>query len=77
MNKGKLRSPRPRWSVKSSFLAAIGTLAVVTPLVLLIVHKSIWTELEAVTAAVSVLMFAFLGPRIEIGEGARVGGAGA
>ena len=60
MNKGKLRSPRPRWSAKSSFLAAVGILGVVTPLVLLVVHKSIWTDLEVITAAVAGIMFAFL-----------------
>jgi len=51
---------RPRWSMKSSFLTALILLISVTALVLLTVQKSIWTELEIVTAGVGMLMFAFL-----------------
>lgn len=46
--------------MKSSFLTALILLIAVTALVFLTVHKSIWTELEIVTAGVALLMFAFL-----------------
>jgi len=51
---------RPRWSMKSSFMTAVALLIGVTVIVLLSVHRSIWTELEIVTAGVALLMFAFL-----------------
>lgn len=51
---------RPRWNLKSSFYTALGIVAVVTPLVLLTVRKSIWTELEVLTGIVSAIMFAYL-----------------
>ena len=46
--------------MKSSFLTAIALLIGVTVIVLLAVHKSIWTELEIVTVGVALLMFGFL-----------------
>ena len=55
-----LRSRRPRWSLKSSFYTAFGILILVTPLVLLTVKKSIWTELELITGIISAMMFIYL-----------------
>ena len=55
-----LRNTRPRWSLKSSFYTVLGILILVTPLVLLTVKKSIWTELEIVTGIISAIMFAYL-----------------
>jgi hypothetical protein len=54
------RFARPRWSLKSSFYTAVGIVALVTPLVLLTIGKSIWTELEILTLVISALMFIYL-----------------
>src|SRR3989339_425992 len=51
---------RPKWSLKSSFLTALGLIAVITPLVMLTVKKSIWVELEIVTGILTVLMFVYM-----------------
>ncbi len=51
--------PRPKWSLKTSFLMSVGIVAVVTPAVLLNVKKSIWTELEIVTGIMALLMFVY------------------
>ena len=48
--------PRPQWSLKTSFLTALLLLAVITPLVFLVVHRTLWLELEVVTAVVAVLL---------------------
>jgi len=52
--------PRPKWSLKASFLMVLLLVAVIAPLVFLVVHRSIWTELEIVTAIVAVLVFLYL-----------------
>ncbi len=44
----------------SSFLGALGILAIVVPLVLTFVQKSIWVRLELITAILSLFMFIFL-----------------
>ncbi len=51
---------RPRWSLVSSFLGAMGILAIVTPLVLILVRKSVWEELELLICILSFFVFAFL-----------------
>ncbi len=51
---------RPKWSLVSSFLGAIGILAVVVPLVFVFVHKSVWDELELMISILSFFVFAFL-----------------
>ena len=56
-----LRRPRrPKWSARSSFLTGVGLIALITPLVLLTVHRSIWEELEIVTGALAVVIFGYL-----------------
>jgi hypothetical protein len=55
-----LRYTRPRWSLISSFYTALGILVLITPLVLLTVKKSIWTELEILTGIISAMMFIYL-----------------
>jgi len=60
MKPATLRNTRPRWSLKSSFYTALGILILVTPLVLLTVKKSIWTELEILTGIISAIMFVYL-----------------
>lgn len=54
------RSQRPRWSLRSTFLVGIGLVAILTPLVLLTVHRSIWQELEIVTGVLALVMFVYL-----------------
>ena len=56
----RTRQFRPRWSMKSSFMTGVALSIAVTVIVLMTVHRSIWTELEIVTAGVALLMFAFL-----------------
>ena len=51
---------RPRWSLKSSYYTALGILLLVTPVVLLTIKKSIWTELEILTGIISAMMFIYL-----------------
>jgi Flp pilus assembly protein TadB len=51
---------RPRWSLKTSFQAMLGILLVVTPLIIIIVEKSIWVKLELITAVVTVFIFGYL-----------------
>ncbi len=51
---------RPKWSLVSSFLGAMGILAIVMPLVLTLVHKSVWAELELIICILSFFVFAFL-----------------
>lgn len=63
----KLAQKRPRWSLKASFLTALGILCVTTLLVLLAVKKSIWAELEIVTVAISCMMFAYLTTVLHLG----------
>jgi hypothetical protein len=59
--KASARRPiRPRWSLKSSFYTAIGIVLLVTPLVLLTVRDSVWTEVEVLTGAVFTIMFVYL-----------------
>jgi hypothetical protein len=53
-------SRRPRWSLKTSFLAALGILSLTIPLILLTVDNSIWTRLELIATIVSFFIFAFL-----------------
>jgi len=60
MRRSYSRSRRPKWSIRSSFLTGVGLVAVITALVLLTVRRSIWQELEIVTAILSLLMFAYL-----------------
>jgi hypothetical protein len=61
------RRRRPRWSVKTSFFAGLTILVAVAVLILLLVRKSIWTELELVTLAVSLLMFGYLSAVLYLG----------
>ena len=63
----QLMPPRPQWSLKTSFLTALLLLAVITPLVFLVVHRTLWLELEAVTAVVAVLMFFYLALVLHLG----------
>ena len=58
---------RPRWGLKSSFITAIGIVAIITPLILLTVKKSIWTELEIVTGIISVIIFCYLSVVLYLG----------
>ena len=67
MNFGKQISARPRWSLKSSFITALGIIAIITPLILLTVKKSIWTELEIVTGIISVIIFCYLSMVLYLG----------
>jgi hypothetical protein len=60
MKPPSLRYPRPRWSLKASFYTALGIIILITPLVLLIVKKSLWTELEILTGIISAMMFIYL-----------------
>jgi len=60
MRQSANRMRRPRWSVRTSFLTGVGLVAAITPVVLLVAHKSIWQELEIVTLTLSLLMFAYL-----------------
>ena len=50
---------RPRWSLATSFWFCVGAIVVVTPVVFLTVHKSIWVDLEMVTGILAVLLFAY------------------
>jgi hypothetical protein len=51
---------RPRWSLKASFQAVLGILLVVTPLIFILVEKSIWVKLELIAAVLSFFMFGYL-----------------
>jgi hypothetical protein len=51
---------RPRWSLKASFQAVLGILLVVTPLIFILVEKSIWVKLELIAAVLSLFMFGYL-----------------
>jgi hypothetical protein len=53
-------SRRPRWSLKSSFGFALGTAAVVVPSTLIFLRTSLWIELEAVAALLTLPWFLFL-----------------
>ena len=61
------RSPRPKWSVRTSFAVALGIIAITTPIVLFIVRKSIWEELEMVTAAVACALFVYFAAILYLG----------
>jgi hypothetical protein len=56
----KKHSRRPKWSLKTSFLVALGILSLTIPLILLTVDNSIWARLELITAIISIFIFAFL-----------------
>src|SRR5262245_1219506 len=51
---------RPRWSLKTNFVAALGILLVVVLIVLLIDEKSIWHRLLIVSGVSAVFSFLFL-----------------
>jgi len=53
------RSKRPHWSLKSSFLTGAGILAVVSIVVLAMLRKSIWEELEIITLIMALIMFVY------------------
>jgi len=55
-----LRRKRPKWSLVTSFLAAIAILAIVIPVVLVFLEKSLWVRLELITVILSFFMFVFL-----------------
>jgi len=52
-------SKRPRWSLKSSFLTGAGILAVVSVVVLAMLRKSIWEELEIITLIMALVMLIY------------------
>jgi hypothetical protein len=60
MTKSGLFLARPKWSLKSSFFAALGILSIVTIVVLLILKESVWTELEVITLILAGIIFLFL-----------------
>ena len=52
--------PRPKWSLKSSFLAAVVISVTVSIVVIFTLRQSIWAELEIITGVLALCMFAFL-----------------
>ena len=54
------RSLSPRWSTHTTLLFALGSAAVISVLVLFLVKRSIWQELQLLVAALSAFIFAFL-----------------
>ena len=56
----QLKLRRPRWSVKTNFWGAAAVVLLVSLTTLLVLKKSIWTELEIFTGILSLFMFAYL-----------------
>lgn len=49
----------PKWSLVTSFWFCIGVTAIVTPIIVLAEHQTIWVELEMATGILSGLMFLY------------------
>lgn len=56
-----LRRPRPRWSIRTTSVAALAIVAIASVLTLLVLRKPLWVELEALTGLLSVVVFMFFG----------------
>ena len=67
MNIGRSLFKRPGWSLKSSFLAALGLVAVITCMICLTVRKSVWVELEIVALALAPIMFVYMATVLYLG----------
>lgn len=52
---------RPRWSLRTTFGAALMIVVLVAIMTLVLLHRDFWIELETVTALLSVVMFMFFG----------------
>lgn len=63
----RLMPPRPKWSLKTSFLFSILLLILLTLLIFFTVHQSFWAELEIVTASIAVLMFGYFSVILYLG----------
>lgn len=61
------RYPRPRWSARTSFAVALGIIATTAPIVLFLIRKSIWEELEVVTGAVACALFVYFSVILYLG----------
>jgi hypothetical protein len=51
--------PRPRWGLKTSFLAGLATAALVTGVVVLFVKDSVWARIEMILAFLALVAFLF------------------
>jgi hypothetical protein len=60
-------APRPRWSLRSTFLAGLGIAGLVTVVVTVVLKASIWTELELITGILALFIFAFLATALYLG----------
>ena len=49
----------PKWSLTTSFWFCLGVTAIITPIIILTEHQSIWVELEMVTGILAGLMFPY------------------
>jgi len=55
------RRPHPRWSMRTTALAGLVIVLVVSVVTLLVLKKPLWIELEALTAILSIVAFMFFG----------------
>jgi len=55
-----MMAKRPKWSLKTSFVAAIVLFIAVTILVFALVEKSVWARLELITSILAGLCFIYL-----------------
>jgi len=59
MNRPSTSRPAPKWSIATSFWFSTTVTVIVTLLITLTVHKSLWVELEIVTGVLAALMFGY------------------
>ena len=59
---------RPKWSLRSSFHAALGIAIVVSLVGIVVLRQSIWAELEIITGILALCMFAFLTTVLYLGD---------
>jgi hypothetical protein len=60
MGAGISRLKRPKWSLKTSFWAAVAVVTIASLCALLVLKRSIWVELHVLTAVLATFMFGYL-----------------
>ncbi|MCP4049380.1 MAG: hypothetical protein GY730_01555 [bacterium] len=60
MTESKYKSKRPKWNMKTSFWSSLFIGTIVSCVIFLFSHKSIWVELELIAGMLSVFIFIFL-----------------
>ena len=58
-DQGSGGEPRPRWSLAANFMAAIVIVALSTTVVMVVLRKPVWVELEMAVVIVGFAMFGF------------------